>query len=100
MDLIGKLASMDGDLECIDAPCALASCAGGRSSCADELGALAVSNALELSDIAGRCATGESGKGGVTSLLGGCVLAAGGNGDESSRTVFRALATGAKSGLS
>ena len=91
---------MDGDLECIDAPCALAPYAGGRSSCADGIGALAVINAVELCDIAGRCATGENGKGAVTSVWGGSILAAGGNSDESSRPVFRALATGAKGGLS
>ena len=91
---------MDGELECIDAPCALAPCAGGRSSCADEIGALVVGNAVELSDIAGRCATGENGKGAVKSVWGGFVLAAGGNSDGSSKTVFRALATGAKGGLS
>ena len=83
----------------MDAPCALTLFAGGCSSCADGIGALSEGNALELGDIAGCCATGESG-GGVTSLWGGCVLAAVGNVDESGRTVSRATATGAKGGLS
>ena len=91
---------MGGELERMDAPCAIASCAGGWSSCADGIGALSEGNALELGDISGRCGTGESGKGGVTSLWGGCVLAAVDFSDESGRTEFRVLATGAKGGLS
>lgn len=77
--MIGKLASIDGELNFIGSRCTPATGTRGGLICVDELGALAAGDDVELSSIAGRCAMAEVVKGAVPSICRDCVLTAGAN---------------------